>query len=74
MLNNPIPSMPEWQRLRLNSVIQCTGLARSTIWKYIAEGKFPKPHAIGSRLRVWEASEVHAWLEARKAESTPHAA
>jgi prophage regulatory protein len=71
---NQLTQPPEWQRLRLNSVCAAVGIAKSTLWKYIAEGKFPKPHAIGSRVRVWEAAEVHAWLEARKAESTSHAA
>ena len=29
--------------MRLKDVIDTTGLARSTIYKYIAEGIFPKP-------------------------------
>jgi len=69
-LNN----QPTWQRLRIFDVMAVTGLARSTIWKYIAAGSFPKPHCIGSRVRVWEAAEIQSWLEARKAEGQTHAA
>ncbi len=35
--------------IRLKEVIDSTGLARSTIYKYIAEGTFPKPVSLGDR-------------------------
>ena len=44
--------------IRLKEVIDTTGLARSTIYKYIAEGTFPKPVSLGDR-------EVHDWILAR---------
>lgn len=51
--------------LRLKAVIDCTGLARSTIYKYIAEGKFPKPVSLGERCVGWLDSEVHDWILTR---------
>ncbi|MGL4544496.1 MAG: helix-turn-helix transcriptional regulator [Plesiomonas sp.] len=33
--------------IRLKDVIACTGLARSTIYKYIDEGIFPKAVSLG---------------------------
>ena len=41
--------------IRLKEVIDSTGLARSTIYKYIAEGTFPKPVSLGDRCfgRSW---------------------
>ncbi|WP_249582761.1 helix-turn-helix transcriptional regulator [Pseudomonas viridiflava] len=51
--------------IRLKEVIDTTGLARSTIYKYIAEGTFPKPVSLGDRCVGWVDSEVHDWILAR---------
>ena len=51
--------------IRLKEVIDCTGLGRSTIYKYIAEGSFPKPVSLGDRSVGWVESEVHDWILAR---------
>lgn len=51
--------------IRLTQVIDSTGLARSTIYKYIAEGTFPKPVSLGDRCVGWVESEVHDWILAR---------
>ncbi len=41
--------------IRLKEVIDSTGLARSTIYKYIKEGTFPKPVSLGARCVGWVA-------------------
>lgn len=51
--------------IRLKEVIDCTGLGRSTIYKYIAEGSFPKPVSLGDRSVGWVESEVQDWILAR---------
>lgn len=51
--------------IRLKDVIDTTGLSRSTIYKYIAEGSFPKPVSLGDRCVGWIESEVHDWVLAR---------
>lgn len=51
--------------IRLKEVIDSTGLGRSTIYKYIAEGAFPKPVSLGDRCVGWVDSEVHDWILAR---------
>lgn len=51
--------------IRLKEVIESTGLVRSTIYKYIAEGSFPKPVSLGDRCVGWVDSEVHDWILAR---------
>jgi len=48
--------------LRLNEVIEKTGLARSTIYKYVELGAFPKPISLGGRSVGWVDSEVHEWI------------
>jgi len=45
--------------------------ARSTIWKWIQEGSFPRPFHLGQTKIVWLESEIKAWLlkGARKSKS-----
>ncbi|BFO04888.1 hypothetical protein KNHN1_32660 [Pseudomonas guariconensis] len=59
--------------MRLKEVIDTTGLARSTIYKYIAHGIFPKPVNLApagmdmpsTRGVGWIQSEVDDWILAR---------
>ena len=51
--------------IRLKVVIDSTGLSRSTLYKYIGEGTFPKPVSLGDRCVGWVDSEVHDWILAR---------
>ena len=51
--------------IRLKEVIDSTGLARSTIYKYVGEGTFPKPVSLGDRCVGWVDSEVRDWILAR---------
>ena len=51
--------------IRLTKVMDYTGLARSTIYKYIAEGTFPRPVSLGSRAPAWVESEVQEWILTR---------
>lgn len=48
--------------LRLKDVIENTGLARSTIYKYIDAGTFPKPIELGARSVGWVDSEISDWI------------
>jgi len=54
--------------LRMKTVIEITGLARSTVYKYVAEGIFPKPISLGGRSVGWLESEVHSWIQSRLVE------
>lgn len=51
--------------MRLKEVIETSGLARSTIYKFIGEGTFPKTVSLGDRCVGWVDSEVHDWILAR---------
>ncbi|MET0006131.1 MAG: AlpA family transcriptional regulator [Candidatus Thiodiazotropha sp.] len=48
--------------LRLPAVKARTGLSRSTIYKRISEGSFPKPISLGGHAVGWIAAEVNDWL------------
>lgn len=51
--------------MRLNEVKAATGLARSTIYKYVKQGLFPVPVSLGGRAVAWVESEVAAWIADR---------
>ena len=46
-------------------ILARTGLSRSTIYKYIAEGVFPRSISLGYRSVGWVESEVNDWILAR---------
>ncbi|UXZ53985.1 MULTISPECIES: helix-turn-helix transcriptional regulator [Halomonadaceae] len=48
--------------IRIKDVMERTGLARSTIYKYISLGKFPKPVKQTSRAVAWVESEIAEWI------------
>lgn len=48
--------------MKLNEVINTTGLSRSSIYAYMLKGNFPKPIQLGPRAVAWIEDEVHKWL------------
>ena len=48
--------------IRLSEVIRMTGLGRSSIYKKISEGVFPKPVSLGGRAVGWVLDEVEGWI------------
>ena len=62
-----IESLP--QLLRLPAVLQATGLARSTIYRMIAEGKFPAPIKVAKRAVAWRPDPLRQWMDARPSAS-----
>lgn len=48
--------------IRLKEVLDTTGLARSTVYKFVSEGTFPKPVSLGDRCVGWVESEVQSWI------------
>ena len=55
--------------LRRPAVEAKTGLKRSTIYKFLKDGTFPKPIKIGSRSVAWIESEIEDWKAAHIAAS-----
>ena len=51
--------------LRLKEVQHRTGLGRSTIYRWMDEGKFPKPVRLGARSVAWIEHEIDEWLMSR---------
>ena len=51
--------------LRLPQVKARTGLSRSTIYRHMSEGSFPKPVSLGARAIGWFESEISEWVNKR---------
>ena len=51
--------------LRRKQVESRTGLSRSSIYKMMSEGTFPKPVSLGARAVGWIENQIDQWLESR---------
>ncbi len=51
--------------LRLRDVQDRVGLGRSTIYRWMDEGNFPRPHPIGNHTIRWLESDIDAWILAK---------
>ena len=48
--------------MRLNEVLDLTGLSRATLYRKIAAGTFPAQRKLAERCCGWRAGEVDVWL------------
>lgn len=53
---------------RMKRVREATGLGRSTVYKYVAAGIFPKPIQLGPRCVGWLEEEIIRWIKERAKE------
>nr|WP_086493269.1 AlpA family transcriptional regulator [Novosphingobium panipatense] len=58
--------------IRLNDVLHITGLSRSTLYRKIDEGTFPKQIRIAARCTAWRESDVIAWVGDPRPSPRPH--
>lgn len=48
--------------IRLPEVQHRVGLGRSTIYRWMAKGKFPKPVQLGGYSIAWAEDEIDTWI------------
>ena len=48
--------------IRLKEVQHRVGLGRSTIYRWMSEGKFPKPVQIGGYIVAWPEDVIDDWI------------
>lgn len=39
----------------------------TTVWRWVREGRFPKPFKLGDSVTVWDAAEVEAFIDRQSA-------
>jgi prophage regulatory protein len=47
--------------VRLSDLCDQLAVSRGTIYRWLGEGKFPRPVRIGERAVRWRAADVEAW-------------
>ena len=57
------------QILRRKDVESMVGLSRSTIYKLMNQGLFPKPIRLGPRAVGWRISDIENWINQQAARS-----
>lgn len=58
-------AIPETGFMRFKQVQQVFPIGRTTLWDLVGRGLFPEPIRMSSRLVVWRAEEVRAWIAAQ---------
>ena len=53
-----MPTNPDEILYRLPEVLARYPVGRSTWWKGIADGRFPRPVKLGPRVSAWRKSEI----------------
>ena len=66
----PVDDDPQRRLARLPTVLKLTGLGRSTIYRWVADGLFPPPVRLGPRAIAWRWSDLDRWTQSRS--STHH--
>ena len=59
--------------MRLEEVCDTAGIGKTSVYKLLNEGAFPKPVSIGGRAVRWVSTEIQSWILERVEERDGHA-
>lgn len=51
--------------LRLRDVCKMTGMSRATVYRLIADGRFPPSVKLGERISAWPVAALEQWANER---------
>lgn len=57
------PIFPAPAFFRMADVVRITALSRATVYRRIAEGRFPPPVHLGGRACGWPPSALQRWID-----------
>lgn len=58
--------------ITINELVNKVSLGRSTIYRLIDEGKFPKPFQLVPNRNAWIESDIDAWLAEKSGHALPN--
>ena len=61
----PAADMQPAEFVRMTAVLRMTGLGRSTIYRLMAEDKFPSPVRLAKRAVGWRRLDLEQWSAGR---------
>lgn len=64
-------AQPPTRLIRLKEVQNRVGLGRSTIYRWMAEGNFPKPVRLGGHAVAWVLDDIDRWVSKRIGRNSP---
>lgn len=47
--------------LRMPEVLEYCAISKSTLFRYVRKGFFPRPYSLGGRRIAWSEKEVKEW-------------
>lgn len=59
---SPASSASDYVFLRLPQVLARVAISRSTLWRRVHDGSFPKPLKLSARVTVWRSNDVEGWM------------
>lgn len=63
-MKTPSLPLPQEGFVRLNQILAVIPVSRSTLYKWISEGRFPKPEKpFGEGVSLWKANTIRQILE-----------
>lgn len=63
----PYGGLPEYGFVRTRHLLPVLGVSRATLCRWINEGVFPKPIALGQRMKAFKVEDVRAFIDAQGA-------
>ncbi len=52
--------------VRIKELSNMLGIGKSTIYRSVKDGKFPKQIKLTERTSVWKLSEINDWIDERR--------
>ncbi len=52
--------------IKLPEVLALTKISKSTLYRFMESGDFPRPIRLGKRARAWRKTDIEEWLETRE--------
>ena len=49
--------------LRESDVLELIPISRTTLWRWVRQGTFPRPVKLSNAVTVWKAGKVQAWID-----------
>lgn len=67
----PVLDIPTLGLISAKELLPHLPIKRSTLWKWVKDGRFPVPLRIGTLTR-WKCEDVHIWMAHLITDSSPY--
>lgn len=61
---------PEEKLLNDKDVAEKLAISRASVWRFVSEGKLPRPVRLSESTQRWKASELNSYLASLQAEES----